>query len=58
MEKYKRFNRDLNGDEAIQTFLDELTTEGWKIIYYNEKIKDVKTIAITVVCSKSQSMVL
>jgi len=58
MEKYKRFTRELNSDESIQTFLDELTTDGWKIIYYDEKIKDVKTMVITVVCSKTQTMVL
>ena len=58
MEKYKRFTRELNSDESIQTFLDELTTDGWKIIYYDETIKDVKTMVITVVCSKTQTMVL
>lgn len=58
MEKYKRFNKEINGDNEIQTFLDELTTDGWNIIYYNEKIKDVKTMVITVVCKKSQSIVL
>lgn len=58
MEKYKRFSRNINGDEEIQKFLDELTTDGWKIIYYDEKIKNVHMITVTVVCSKSQNMVL
>jgi len=58
MEKYKRFNKEIKGDDEIQTFLDELTTDGWKIIYYDETIKDVKTMVITVVCSKTQTMVL
>lgn len=58
MEKYKRISKEINGDAEIQTFLDELTTDGWRIIYYDEKIKDVKTMIITVVCSKTQSIVL
>ena len=36
MEKYKRFSKELVNDIDIQKFLDELTTDGWKIIYYNE----------------------
>ena len=58
MEKYKRFTEEVNGDEAIQNFLDKLTTDGWNIIYYEEKIKDVKTMVITVVCKKTQSNIL
>jgi len=53
MEKYKRFIKEVNKAEEIQTFFDELTTEGWNIIYYNEKIKDVHTIALIVVCKKN-----
>ena len=37
MEKYKRFKKELVDDKAIQEFLDKITTEGWKIIYYDEK---------------------
>lgn len=37
MEKYKRFKEQLADDEAIQKFLDNITTEGWEIIYYEEK---------------------
>lgn len=58
MNKYKRFYKEINGDEEIQTFLDELTTEGWNIIYYDEKIKDVTKMVITVVCSKTVNMTL
>jgi len=58
MEKYKRFTTELNTDEEIQIFLDEITTDGWKIIYYNETIKDVKTLVITVIGSKTQSVIL
>jgi len=58
MEKYKRFYKEINNDEEIQVFLDKLTTEGWNIIYYDEKIKDVKTIVIIIVCKKNQNMIL
>jgi len=58
MEKYKRFNQEINGDVEIQKFLDELTTEGWRIIYYNEEIKDVKLMSITVIGAKTQPSVL
>lgn len=37
MEKYKRFNKELADDASIQDFLNEITTDGWEIIYYNEK---------------------
>jgi hypothetical protein len=71
MEKYKRFSQEINAgdvltydpkDEEIQKFLDEITTDGWKIIYYNEKVKDVgydlKVLVITVIGSKTQSDIL
>jgi len=37
MEKYKRFTKEITDENEIQTFLDDITTEGWEIIYYNEK---------------------
>lgn len=37
MEKYKRFCEEITGDNNIQLFLDKITTNGWEIIYYNEK---------------------
>ena len=37
MEKYKRFKEQLPDDDAIQEFLNTITTEGWEIIYYDEK---------------------
>ena len=36
MEKYKRFSEEIE-DEKIQEFLNDITTEGWEIIYYNER---------------------
>jgi len=37
MEKYKRFKLVLAGEDLIQNELDEISTEGWEIIYYNER---------------------
>ena len=37
MEKYKRFSEELEDGEPIQEFLNKITTEGWEIIYYNER---------------------
>ena len=50
--KYKRFVKELNGDEAIQQFFDELITDGWNIIHYEERIKTVTTMELIVVCGK------
>ena len=36
MEKYKRYSEEIE-DKAIQEFLNKITTEGWEIIYYNER---------------------
>ena len=36
MEKYKRYSEEIE-DGAIQDFLNKITTEGWEIIYYNER---------------------
>ena len=58
MEKYKRYTIELNTDDEIQNFLDEITTDGWKIIHYNETIKDVNILFITIIGSKSQSDIL
>jgi len=37
MEKYKRFSEEIVDGEPIQEFLDKLTSDGWQIIYYNER---------------------
>lgn len=58
MEKYKRFTQEINGDAEIQEFLDELTIGGWRIIYYNEEIKDVKIMSITIIGAKIQPSML
>ena len=36
MEKYKRYSEEIE-DGAIQEFLNKITTEGFEIIYYNER---------------------
>lgn len=56
--KYKRFTRELNGDDAIQEFLDEISSGGWDVINYSEAIKDTKTMVITILAGKKQSTVL
>lgn len=58
MEKYKRFSKNLNGDIEIQTFLDELTTDGWKIIFYKEEILNVNMMKIIVVGAKNHNIIL
>ena len=57
MEKYKRFYKEISGDEEIQKFLDEVTTNGWQIIFYDE-VKEKFAIKITTVCKKSEKLVL
>ena len=56
--KYRRFTRELNGDEGIQIFLDEISSGGWDIISYGEVIKDTQTIVITIVGGKKQNNIL
>lgn len=56
--KYKRFTRELNGEESIQIFLDKISSDGWDIISYDEIIKDFKTMIITIIAGKKQNTVL
>ena len=56
--RYKRFTRDFNKDQDIQEFLDELSTDGWNIIFYNEKPKDTTTLSITVLVGKPNKTIL
>jgi hypothetical protein len=56
MEKYKRFFEEVKNDEEIQTLFNKLTTEGWNIIYYNEKIKNPDTMNVTIVCKQTINM--
>lgn len=56
--KYKRFTKDFVDSDEIQKFFDELITDGWDILYYQEEPKDVKTLNIIVVVGKRQSAIL
>lgn len=55
--KYKRFSLNLdcnNGaydNEELQKFFDQLITDGYEIIYYNEVIKG-RDFKVTTVCGK------
>jgi basic membrane lipoprotein Med (substrate-binding protein (PBP1-ABC) superfamily) len=56
--KYKRFTKDFIDNDKIQEFFDELITDGWDIIYYQEEPKDVKILNIVVVVGKRQNTIL
>ena len=56
--KYKRFYFKLNGDDAIQKALDEVSAEGWDIVYYNEVIENVNIMTLIIIGGKKQSNVL
>ena len=56
--KYKRFVYNLNGDEEIQKSLDEISAGRWDIVYYNEKLKDMLTMTLTIIGGKKQSTIL
>ena len=56
--RYKRIHEDLHAD-GIQYNFNELVTEGWEIIYYNELPTDIKGMfTVTIVAGKRQSKVL
>lgn len=61
MEKYKRFTKVINEND-IQEFFNELTTEGWQIIYYNEKEELTNMLDnrlnIIVICKKVETQIL
>ena len=56
--KYKRFRFTLNGDDAIQKALDEISAGGWDIVYYYEEIESVKVMVITIIGGEKQSNIL
>ena len=57
MEKYKRFKEELADDDAVQEFLNKITTEGWEILYYNEReYGGMGMMVITAVCKKRQEI--
>jgi len=57
MEKYKRFSEELEDGEPIQEFLNNVTTEGWEIIYYNEReYGGMGMVKVTLVGKKRQEI--
>jgi len=57
MEKYKRFKEELADDDAVQEFLNKITTEGWEILYYNEReYGGMGMVVVTSVCRKRQEI--
>ena len=57
MEKYKRFSEELPSDEEIQEFLNKITTDGWEILYYNEKeYGGMGMVKVTIVGKKTVEM--
>jgi len=57
MEKYKRFSEELANDDEIQKFLNNITTDGWKIIYYNEReYGGMGMVKVTIVGKKEQEI--
>ena len=57
MVKYKRYCEELAEDEAIKNFLDKITSDGWEILYYNEKeFGGMGIMKVTAVCKKRQEI--
>ena len=57
MVKYKRYSEELPTNEAIQEFLDKITTDGWEILYYNEReYGGMGMVKVTAVCKKRQEI--
>jgi len=54
--KYKRFTREFSNEDEIQKFFDELSTDGWIIISYDESPKDVTTLGVIVVAGKRNTI--
>ena len=57
MEKYKRFSEELEDGEPIQEFLNDITKEGWEIIYYNEReYGGMGMVKVTVLAKKTSEI--
>ena len=57
MEKYKRFKEELATDEAVQEFLNRITSEGWEIIYYREQdFGGMGIVMVTAITKKSRKI--
>lgn len=49
--KYHRFSKDMTPDK-VQPYLNEKSEEGYKIIYYDERIMATDNVWITVLWEK------
>lgn len=49
--KYKRISKDLPPD-TVENVLNEHFNDGWKIIYYDERIMSTDNVWVTVVFEK------
>jgi hypothetical protein len=61
MEKYIKYKRiaELVDDVTLSQLFDQLITEGWEIIYYNEIVlADMNILKVIIVVGKRQSNVL
>jgi len=56
--KYKRFVNEFDNEGMIQDFLDDLITDGWEIIYYDETPKTVTTLTIIILAGKIRTELL
>ncbi len=55
--KYKRFTEEFENNNKIQEFLDGLIKDGWHIIYYFEKPKDMKILSIIIIAGKRKEVI-
>ena len=55
--RYKRFTEEFDNNTKIQEFLDSLITDGWQIISYSERPKDVQTLSIIILAGKRREII-
>jgi len=57
MEKYKRFSEELADDDTIQKFLNKITTDGWEILFYNEReYGGMGMVKLTIIGKKKETV--
>jgi len=55
--KYKRF-AEFHTEQTLETFFDELITNGWEIISYEEERRLENSILVIVICAKKQNNII
>ena len=61
MEKFIKYKRvsELVDDKTLPELFNELITEGWEIIYYNEEVHaGINKLKVVIIAGKKQSNVL